>query len=225
MPVLGSHRADGKPARLEAERHTHAAGVPAAAAAGIGGTRGLRELTRALRTGLVRPRERRASRSYDAALASYRALETAKPERPRRSVATGRVGIRAGHRSGERLMAALPFGGRPDSANFDRAPDVVAGWRCAAVDRAGQRDCPCHGQQRSAALQLQHGARRRQSGVPDAGEHGRPVARWDQPLDDLAGVDAAHTTLLLAEPAYTALEKDRLSAAVKQLSEAWRTCA
>lgn len=43
----------------------------------------------------------------------------------------------------------------------------------------------------------------------------RPVARWDQPLDDLSLVDARHTTLLLAAPAYTALEKDRLTAAVK----------
>lgn len=43
---------------------------------------------------------------------------------------------------------------------------------------------------------------------------GRTVARWDQPLDDLASVDAAHTTLVLAAPAYTALEKDRLTAAL-----------
>ena len=43
---------------------------------------------------------------------------------------------------------------------------------------------------------------------------GRPVARWDQPLDELGNTDAAHTTLLLAAPAYTALEKDRLAAAV-----------
>ena len=44
---------------------------------------------------------------------------------------------------------------------------------------------------------------------------GRPVARWDQPMDDLAALDAPHTTLLLAAPAYTALEKDRLANAVK----------
>ncbi len=44
---------------------------------------------------------------------------------------------------------------------------------------------------------------------------GRPVARWDQPMDELASVDAPHTTLLLAAPAYTALDKDRLVAAVK----------
>ena len=48
---------------------------------------------------------------------------------------------------------------------------------------------------------------------------GRPVARWDRPLDDLAGVDASHTTLLLAEPMYSALEKDRLAAAVKGFLE------
>ncbi len=48
---------------------------------------------------------------------------------------------------------------------------------------------------------------------------GRPVARWDQPLDDLASVDAAQTTLLLAAPAYTALEKDRLAAVVKSFLE------
>ncbi len=48
---------------------------------------------------------------------------------------------------------------------------------------------------------------------------GRPVARWDRPLDDLSGVDAAHTTLLLAQPMYSALEKDRLAAAVKGFLE------
>ncbi len=48
---------------------------------------------------------------------------------------------------------------------------------------------------------------------------GRPVARWDQPLDDLAGTDASHTTLVLAEPGYTALEKDRLAALLKVFLE------
>ena len=43
----------------------------------------------------------------------------------------------------------------------------------------------------------------------------RPVARWDRPLEDLAGLDAAHTTLLLLEPTYSALEKDRLAASIK----------
>ena len=42
----------------------------------------------------------------------------------------------------------------------------------------------------------------------------RPVARWDQPLSELDGVHAAHTTLVLAAPMYSALEKDRLTAAV-----------
>lgn len=42
-----------------------------------------------------------------------------------------------------------------------------------------------------------------------------PVARWDQPLDELSSVDASRTTLLLAAPMYTSLEKDRLAAAVK----------
>lgn len=44
---------------------------------------------------------------------------------------------------------------------------------------------------------------------------GRPVGRWDQPLEDLASVDAPRTTLVLAEPAYTALDKDKLAAALK----------
>lgn len=46
-----------------------------------------------------------------------------------------------------------------------------------------------------------------------------PVARWDQPLDGLSKVDAAHTTLVLAAPMYTALEKDRIAAAVKSFLE------
>ncbi len=48
---------------------------------------------------------------------------------------------------------------------------------------------------------------------------GRPVMRWDQPLEDLASVDAPGTTLVLAEPAYTALEKGRLAAALKNFLE------
>jgi len=48
---------------------------------------------------------------------------------------------------------------------------------------------------------------------------GRPVARWDQPLDDLGSVDARHTTLLLFDPMYTALEKDRLTSAVRLFLE------
>lgn len=42
-----------------------------------------------------------------------------------------------------------------------------------------------------------------------------PVARWDRPLDDLAQVDAAHTTLLLPEPMFSGLDKDRLATEVK----------
>ena len=48
---------------------------------------------------------------------------------------------------------------------------------------------------------------------------GRPVMRWDQPLDELSSVDASRSTLLLAEPMYTALEKDRLAAAIKAFLE------
>ena len=44
---------------------------------------------------------------------------------------------------------------------------------------------------------------------------GRPVARWDRPLAELDEVDAAHTTLLLLEPIYSALEKDTLAASVR----------
>lgn len=47
-------------------------------------------------------------------------------------------------------------------------------------------------------------------------ELGRTVDRWDQPLDDLDQVDAPRTTLVLADPLYTALTKDRLGAALKQ---------
>ncbi len=47
----------------------------------------------------------------------------------------------------------------------------------------------------------------------------RPVARWERPLDDLEGVDASRTTLLLLEPMYSALEKDRLAYALKGFLE------
>lgn len=47
----------------------------------------------------------------------------------------------------------------------------------------------------------------------------RPAERWDRPMDDLAGVDAPHTTLVLAAPMYTALEKDRIAAALKSFLE------
>ncbi len=48
---------------------------------------------------------------------------------------------------------------------------------------------------------------------------GRPVARWEQPLAELGQVDAAHTTLVLPAPLYSALEKDRLAGAVKSFLE------
>ena len=48
---------------------------------------------------------------------------------------------------------------------------------------------------------------------------GRPVTRWDQPLDELSSIDASQTTLVLAEPMYTALEKDRLASAAKSFLE------
>lgn len=48
---------------------------------------------------------------------------------------------------------------------------------------------------------------------------GQPVARWDQPLEELSGVDAARTTLVLAEPGFTALDRDRLAAALKVFLE------
>lgn len=44
---------------------------------------------------------------------------------------------------------------------------------------------------------------------------GRPVTRWVQPLEDLPPGDATHTTLVLAEPLYSAPEKDRLASAIR----------
>ncbi len=44
---------------------------------------------------------------------------------------------------------------------------------------------------------------------------GRPVARWEQPLEDLPPGTAAHTTLVLAQPLYSALEKDRLASSIR----------
>ncbi len=48
---------------------------------------------------------------------------------------------------------------------------------------------------------------------------GRPVGRWEQPLDELGADEAARTTLILAEPLYSALEKDRLAASVHTFLE------
>ena len=48
---------------------------------------------------------------------------------------------------------------------------------------------------------------------------GWQVARWERPLDEVTGVDAPRTTLVLADPEYTALNKDRLAAALKTFLE------
>ncbi len=48
---------------------------------------------------------------------------------------------------------------------------------------------------------------------------GQPVARWEQPLDQLSLADAPHTTLVLAEPLYSALEKDRLVSSIHPFLE------
>ena len=47
----------------------------------------------------------------------------------------------------------------------------------------------------------------------------RRVARWDHPLDDLRAEDALGTSLVLAAPDYTALDKDRLAGALKAFLE------
>ncbi len=51
------------------------------------------------------------------------------------------------------------------------------------------------------------------------GSLGRPVARWEQPLTELGQVDAAHTTLVLPAPLYSALEKDWLAGALRGFLE------
>ena len=48
---------------------------------------------------------------------------------------------------------------------------------------------------------------------------GWPVSRWDRPLDDLDRVDAGRTTLLVAEPMFSALEKDQLAGSVRRFLE------
>lgn len=48
---------------------------------------------------------------------------------------------------------------------------------------------------------------------------GRPVARWEQPLDRLPLAEAPQTTLILAEPLYSALDKDRLAASLRSFLE------
>lgn len=47
----------------------------------------------------------------------------------------------------------------------------------------------------------------------------QPVSRWEQPLDELPLAQAGHTTLVLAEPLYSALEKDHLAASVRTFLE------
>ncbi len=51
------------------------------------------------------------------------------------------------------------------------------------------------------------------------GALGRSVDRWEQPLDELPPNTAAHTTLVLADPLYSAPEKDRLAAAIRTFLE------
>ena len=48
---------------------------------------------------------------------------------------------------------------------------------------------------------------------------GRSVDRWNRPLEDLSPATAAQTTLILAEPMYSALDKDRLAAGVRGFLE------
>lgn len=48
---------------------------------------------------------------------------------------------------------------------------------------------------------------------------GQPVARWEQSLQDLPLAEAPGTTLILAEPMYSALEKDRLVGALHSFLE------
>ena len=48
---------------------------------------------------------------------------------------------------------------------------------------------------------------------------GQPVTRWEQPVGELPLSDAPHTTLVLAEPLYSALDKDRLSASLQSFLE------
>jgi hypothetical protein len=48
---------------------------------------------------------------------------------------------------------------------------------------------------------------------------GRKSSRWERPLRDLDKLPAERTTLVLAAPEYTALEKDEIAAAVKSFLE------
>jgi hypothetical protein len=45
---------------------------------------------------------------------------------------------------------------------------------------------------------------------------GRKSSRWEHPLTELKIADASHTTLVLAEPLYSPLDRDRIAAAVER---------
>ena len=48
---------------------------------------------------------------------------------------------------------------------------------------------------------------------------GRTTSRWQRPTGDLGQVDAPHTTLVLAAPAYTPTDQEAIAGAVKQFLE------
>ena len=48
---------------------------------------------------------------------------------------------------------------------------------------------------------------------------GRTTSRWQRPTGDLGQVDALHTTLVLAAPAYTPTDQEAIAGAVKQFLE------
>lgn len=48
---------------------------------------------------------------------------------------------------------------------------------------------------------------------------GRPTSRWQRSIGELAHVDAAHTTLVLAEPAYSATDQEAVAAALERFME------
>ena len=44
---------------------------------------------------------------------------------------------------------------------------------------------------------------------------GRTSSRWERPVSALDNVDASHTTLVLAEPLYSPLDRDRIATVMK----------
>lgn len=48
---------------------------------------------------------------------------------------------------------------------------------------------------------------------------GRTSSRWERPVSELTNVDAAHSTLVLAAPAYAPTDRDEIAAALKQFME------